>query len=221
MAINREETPIVTENDDFSVQNATEIAGRPSNAISSSGWDTPAAGGGNYPVDFKFIDGQFQIVKFIDPSATPFASYKEHWLTQKTSGKRSYISLGSNDPLCVKLGSVPRHIRAFTIANLSAQGGPQRQVLKATPRLYKTLYAAHHNQQFGPLNRNYWALSRTGEMAAITYQVNPVKERDLQEDWGIDLAAVTPIVNEMQAYDSSIFKAPTWDELEAIANALS
>jgi len=194
MAINREETPIVTENDDFSVQNATEIAGRPSNAISSSGWDTPAAGGGNYPVDFKFIDGQFQIVKFIDPSATPFASYKEHWLTQKTSGKRSYISLGSNDPLCVKLGSVPRHI---------------------------TLYAAHHNQQFGPLNRSYWALSRTGEMAAITYQVNPVKERDLQEDWGIDLAAVTPIVNEMQAYDSSIFKAPTWDELEAIANALS
>jgi hypothetical protein len=58
-------------------------------------------------------------------------------------------------------------------------------------------------------------------MAAITYQVNPVKERDLQEDWGIDLAAVTPIVNEMHPYDSSIFKAPTWDELEAIANALS
>lgn len=218
MPINRDMT--VTENDEFSVQNASNIAGRPSSAI-SSGWSTPASSGGGFPVDFKFIDEKFQIVKFLDPEATPFASYKEHWLTQKTSGKRSYISLGANDPLCVKLGSRPREIRAFTIANLSAPGGPQRQILKATPRLYKTLYAAHHNAQFGPLHRGYWALSRTGEMQQITYQVNPVKERDLQEDWGIDLAAVGPLVEQMEPYDRSIFKEPTWEELEAIADALS
>lgn len=211
---------MVTEDDDFSVQNASTIADRPSSAI-SSGWDAPGAGGGNYPVDFKFIDSQFQIVKFLDPEATPFAAYKEHWLTQKTSGKRSYISLGANDPLVTKLGSKPREIRAFTIANLSAEGGPQRQVLKATPRLYKSLYAAHHNAQFGPLHRGYWALSRTGEMAAIAYQVNSVKERDLQEDWGIDIAAFGPLIAEMKPYDRSIFKEPTWEELEAIADALS
>lgn len=211
----------VTENDEFSVQNAAEITGRPSGGAVSAGWSSPSAGGGSYPVDFKFIDGQFQIVKFLDPEAAPFAVYKEHWLTQKTSGKRSYVSLGSNDPLCVKLGSRPREIRAFTIANLSAPGGPQRQVLKATPRLYKTLYATHHNAQFGPLNRGFWAMSRTGEMAAITYQVNPVKERDLQEDWGIDLASANAAIAEMQPYDRSIIKEPTWDELEAIAEALS
>lgn len=218
MAVNREDTTMVTEDDDFSVQNASTIADRPSSAI-SEGWSKPASG--NYPVDFKFIDGQFQIVKFLDPEATPFAAYKEHWLTQKTSGKRSYISLGANDPLCVKLGSKPREIRAFTIANLSAEGGPQRQVLKATPRLYKSLYAAHHNAQFGPLHRGYWALSRTGEMAAIAYQVNAVKERDLQEDWGIDIAAFGPLIAEMKPYDRSIFKEPTWEELEAIADSLS
>lgn len=220
MAVNREDTVTVTEDDDFSVQNASTIADRPSSAI-SSGWATPVVGGGSYPVDFKFIDGQFQIVKFLDPEATPFAAYKEHWLTQKTSGKRSYISLGANDPLVTKLGSKPREIRAFTIANLSAPNGPERQVLKATPRLYKTLYASHHNAQFGPLHRGYWALSRTGEMAAIAYQVNPVKERDLQEDWGIDIAAFGPTIADMKPYDRSIFKEPTWEELEAIADALS
>jgi hypothetical protein len=219
MAINRDENVISTE-DDFSVQNAETIAGRPSGVI-SEGWDSATAtASGGYPVDFKFIDGQFQIVKFLDQNG-PFAVYKEHWLTQKTSGKRSYISLGPTDPLCVKLESKPRDIRAFTVANLSAAGGPQRQVLKATPRLYKTLFAAHHNAQFGPLTRGYWALSRTGEMAAIAYQVNPIKDRDLQEDWGIDIGAYAPVIAEMKPYDRSILKEPTWDELEAIANALS
>lgn len=211
----------VTENDEFSVQNATEIAGRPSGAV-SSGWSTPAVGGSSgFPIDFKFIDGKVQVVKFLDPEAAPFAVYKEHFLTQKTSGKRSYLCLGSNDPLCVKLKNIPREFRAFTIVNLSAPEGPQRQILKAPPRLYKTLYATHHNAQFGPLHTGYWALGRTGEMAGITYQVNPIKARDLQEDWGIDPVAVAPLIAEMKPYDSSIIKESTWEELEAIADALS
>jgi len=208
--------------DEFSIENASQlIAARPAAGVIKSGWDAATSDTStvNYPTEFKFIDGQFQIIKFLDQTG-PFAVYKQHWLTQKTSGKRSYISLGANDPLCVKLGSKPVDKRAFTIANLSAEGGPQRQMLIASPRLYKSLHAAEYSPQ-GPLTKNYWAVSRTGEMAQTAYHLNAVKERDLLEDWGIDIASMQGTIAAMTPYDRSAIKEPTWEELEAIAEALS
>ena len=208
--------------DEFSVENASQtLADRPATGVVKSGWDaaTTENSTANYPTEFKFLDGQFQIIKFLDLTG-PFAVYKQHWLTQKTSGKRSYISLGANDPLCVKLGSRPVDKRAFTIANLSAEGGPQRQMLIASPRLYKSLHAAEHSPQ-GPLTKNYWAVSRTGEMANTAYHLNAVKERDLLEDWGIDIESMKETIAAMTPYDRSVIKEPTWEELEAIAEALS
>ena len=220
MAINRTEN-YAPENDEFTTD---AINARPEQSTSSaiqSGWaaaEASVAPAGDYPVEFKFTDGGYQIVKFIDEDG-PFAIYKQHFLTQKTEGRRSYISLGANDPLITKLGSKPEEKRAFSVVNLSADGGPRREMLIASARLFKTLHAAHFSPQ-GPLTKNYWAISRTGKMATTTYHVNPVKPRDLMEDWNIDEAAAEAAVAKFKPFTRSDIKEPTWEELEAVANSL-
>lgn len=219
MSVNKTEE-YVAENDEFSTD---ALAARPSQSTSTviqAGWEaaevTPA--GGDYPVEFKFTDGGFQVVKFLDEDG-PFAVYRQHFLSQKTDGKKSYISLGPNDPLCTKLGSKPEEKRAFSIVNLSAPGGPRREMMIASPRLFKTLHASHFSPQ-GPLTKNYWAVSRTGKMQTTTYHINPVKPRDLMEDWQIDEATAETAVASFKPYTRADIKEPTWEELEAIAASL-
>lgn len=208
--------------DEFAEVDALDA--RPAQATSNnpitSGWGAAetALSTEGFPEDFKFSDNGYQVVKFLDEDG-PFAVYRQHFLDQKSSGRKSYISLGPNDPLCTKLGSKPEEKTAFSIVNLSAPGGPQRQMLKASPRFYKALHAAHFSPQ-GPLTRNYWALSRTGKMQTTAYHVNPVKERDLLEDWGIDAEAAAAAVAKAKPFTREDLKYPTWEELEEVANAI-
>jgi hypothetical protein len=219
MAVNRTDEYAV-ENDEFA---SSAIEDRPAQSTSTvvlEGWDAAQSTvSGDFPKEFKFVDGEFSIIKFLDPNG-PFAVYKQHFLSQITSGKRSFVSLGANDPLCTKIGSKPEDKKAFTIANLSAAGGPQRQMLIASPRLYKSLHAAHFSPA-GPLTKNYWAISRTGKMQSTVYHLNPVKARDLQEDWGItDIDEMEKTITSMVPFDRSAIKEPTWEELEAVAASL-
>lgn len=216
-------TEYLPETDTFSNEaiNARPVQSTSSaSAFIQSGWDageklTPSSTG--YTKEFKFTDGGFQVVKFLDQDG-PFAVYKQHFLNNK-EGQKSYLSLGPNDPLCVKLGSKPEEKRAFSIVNLSAEGGPQRQMLIASPRLWKALHAAHYSPQ-GPLTRNYWALSRTGKQQTTAYHVNPVKGRDLMEDWQIEEAAAEAAVTSFEPFTRDAIKTPTWEELDAIADSL-
>ena len=218
MSIQREATYKV-EDDEFST---AQLDARPESETPTavlSGWE--AANELNlksdFPKEFKFIEGEYQILKFLDQDG-PFAVYKQHFIDRIKTGKRSFISLGMNDPLCTILGSKPEEKRAFSVVNLSAPGGPQRQMLIASPRLYKILHAAHFSPA-GPLTRNYWAITRTGSMQTVNYPFNPVKGRDLAEDWnivGIDEEAIA----NMAPFTRADIKESTWEELEAIAKSL-
>jgi hypothetical protein len=223
MSVNRTDG-YLAENDEFANLD-TPITERPAQSTSTfiqSGWDaaeSTSIAAGDFPKEFKFNDGEFQVIKFIDPNG-PFAVYKQHFLSQITSGKRSFVSLGANDPLCVKLGSKPEDKKAFSIVNLSAAGGPQRQMLIASPRLYKSLHAAHFSPQ-GPLTKNYWAISRTGKMQTTVYHINAVKGRDLMEDYGINEEEAEKALASIKPFERSAIKEPTWEELEAVAASLS
>lgn len=224
MAVDRSTVPnadeYITENETFEIEDRPVGNAVVDNNAVQSGWDAAeklSGASGDYPVELK-LGEDFQVIKFLDPDG-PFATYKQHFLQQKTVGRRSYISLGPTDPLATKLGSKPEDKRAFTIANLSAPGGPQRQMMIATPRLYKTLHAAHFSPQ-GPLNKNFWAISRTGKMQQTVYHLNAIKGRDLQEDWGIDLEAAEAAIAQMQCYTKDDIKTHSWAELEEIANSL-
>jgi hypothetical protein len=203
-------------NEDF------DVDARPSQAASTainSGWDAAeklSAPTGDYPVEFKHSE-DFQIIKILDPDG-PFASYKLHFLQQKTSGKRSYVCLQTNCPLCDILKHRPEVKRAFTIANLSTNP-VERQLLIATPRLYKTMHSAHFSPQ-GPLNKNFWAVSRTGIKQTTVYHFNAVKGRDLEEDWKIQEATANAAIAELECYDSSIIRETSYQDLLEIAESL-
>lgn len=193
----------------------------PSDDVVLSGWDAAeklTTAMGDFPVETRLIENEFQVFKFLDQEG-PFAIYKQHFLNQKTSGKRSYVSLGANDPLCVKLNSKPENKRAFSVVNFSAEEGPQRQMLISGSRLYQALHAAHFSPQ-GPLTKGYWAISRTGKMAATVYTITPIKERDLEEDWKINPETAAAVVENTQPYTADAIRKPTWEELDEIANAL-
>lgn len=219
MAIDRTEE-YMPATDAFSATSIDERPATPSSNAVQSGWaaaESLTTVSGDYPTEFKFNDGEFTVVKFIDQNG-PFAIYKQHFLQQKTVGKKSYVSLGANDPLCTKLGSKPEDKRAFTIAVITPTA-VVRQMLVASPRLYKTLHSAEFSPQ-GPLTKNFWAISRTGKMQQTVYHLQAIKGRDLMEDWGIDPTFADTEVAKIKPYERSVIKEHTWEELEEIANSL-
>lgn len=184
-----------------------------------SGWDAAeklVTTSVDFPTEYKHSE-QFQLIKFID-TAGPFANYRQHFLKEKTEGRRSYVCIGDNCPLCLKLNDKPEIKRAFTIINLSAKPY-QRQMLIATPRLYKTLHAGEFSPQ-GPLTKNYWALSRTGVKQQTVYNLMAVKARDLSEDWGLNAEEVETSISTFKPFERSEIREDSYASLLDIANSL-
>jgi hypothetical protein len=228
MAVDRTDT-LAPSDDAFSLANAP-ITDRPAQATSSviqAGWDAAekaSAPVGDYPTDFKFVENEYQIIRFMDPEGIkgPFAVYKQHFLNQKTSGKRSYVCLENNCPLCIRLQDKAEDKKAFTVINYSAEGGPQRQLLVASSKLFKQLAGIEHSGA-GPLTSKYWSVTRTGKQQTTNYIITPIKPRDLAEDashLGLDEAAGEAVFQQFKPFDRSAIKESTWDELEGVALSL-
>jgi hypothetical protein len=209
----------IPETDDFSIEN---IEARPSGIVDisdaiKSGWDAVAddVKPKEYAKDFKLSE-TLQVIKFLG-AAEPI-KYSQHFLTEKKEGQRSYVCLGTGCPLCLKLSHKPEKKYLFSVAVLSPTETTLTKLV-ASPLFFKSLFAAHHSPS-GPLSKNYWAVARHGQMQFTTYTLNPVKGRDLGEDFGIDEAKVEAAVAEMQSFDSSSIRKLSVSELEDIANAL-
>ena len=181
-----------------------------------------------YATDFKFQTDDIQIVRFVD--AFPPISYKEHWLSSKTSGKRSYTCLnpkGRPDvtcPLCQMdreiPGQFPKAKFALTVVNLSVNPF-QRQLMVGGKRLSDGLFALDTNKNIGPLVGKCWAVNKSGEKQNTQYHFTPVKDRDLKEDWNIDPDEAKKFFDSVEAYPDSIIKSYSVAELREIASALS
>jgi hypothetical protein len=206
------------------VDEAFSVEDRPSQATATSsavkgGWDAaeqlvPQLK--EFPTEFKHTD-QFQLIKFLDQSG-PFANYRQHFLSNKTEGRRSYVCIGENCPLCITLDNKPETKRAFTVVNLSAKPF-QRQMLIATPRLYKTLHAGEFSPQ-GPLTKNFWALNRTGQKQQTVYNLLAVKGRDLTEDWALNEAEVDAAVAAFKPFEASEIREDSYASLVEVAESL-
>lgn len=220
MGINRTDVSQFID-DDIDIDEAPTASSAPAANV-SSGWEGAAAlnapSGEGFPTELKLND-QFQLIKFIDENG-PFAVYSQHFLQQKTEGKRSYVCLGANCPLCNRLGHKPEKKTAFSIINLTDGANIQRQMLIATPRLYKTLHAAEFSPQ-GPLTKNFWAINRTGKMQQTVYNLMSVKSRDLGEDWGLDPEEVAVQISSIKPFEATAIRGSSYEELLDIANALA
>lgn len=219
----QQNAPTATDANEFIADDTLDARPEQSTASSTtvlSGWDaaesltTP----GDYPTEVKFEENKHQVFKFLDENG-PFAIYKQHFLKQKTSGRRSYVCIGANCPLCLELGDRPENKRAFTVVSLNSPEGMKRQILTTGARLYQALHAAHYSPQ-GPLTKGYWSIVRTGKGPQTMYAVQAVKARDLEEDWSIDQDAADVAVSQAEVYTRSIIKENTLAELAEIASDL-
>jgi hypothetical protein len=163
----------------------------------------------------KFSE-QGVLVRFLDDE--PFKVYEEHWV-DRTEGKRSFICLGDECPLCTIAGDHPRPKFAFNVVVLSDEE-PTTQILIAVPTLARLLQSAHEDAKKGPLSRYFWEIKRLGMGRDTQYTLERVRATDLAEEFELDPDDVAEIVANASRYDESAIPASPREELLTIARGL-
>jgi hypothetical protein len=199
----------------FETENEDEVAERSS--VIQVGWaaakKVQAKVSKSYASDFKF-DEDVQLIKFLSPEPM---SFSQHWV-QRT-GKKSFICLGTSDcPLC-RAGNKAESKFAFSVVTLSDET-QQVQMMTVGLRLCGQLEKLNGDPKTGPLDRLFWAVSKSGQGTKTSYSIMPVKERDLPEDWDLDLDEVTQILSELKPLGPDALRMPTKAELSEIAREL-
>lgn len=206
-----------TETEMFEVENENEVADRSS--VIQTGWaaakQAVAKSSTTYPTDFRPSE-ETQLIKFISNGPMTFM---QHWINRP--GKKSFISIGEGDPL-IEVGSKPDQKFAFTVVNLQSED-PQPQLWIVGVRLFTQLDKFASNPKTGPLNRPdmYWEVSKSGSGTQTTYNLTPVKERDLAEDWELDPVKVAALISSMKPLGPEALHTSTKSELAAIAREIS
>jgi hypothetical protein len=168
-----------------------------------------------YPTDFRFSE-QAQLVRFLQDE--PFAVYEQHWV-DRTEGKRSFVCLGDECPLCTIAGDKPRPKFAFNIIVLS-DGEPNVQILTAPPSFARQLQAANDDARRGPLTKYYWAIARTGSGNTTQYTLDRVRATDLAEEWELDADSIDEFAASAVSYDTSAVYVSPREELLTLARTL-
>ena len=211
----------IEEEDEFSLDSRPKNSGSKKSSKGAeptmeSGWEAADSlyTAPDFPEDFKETEDQ-QLIKFIDKNG-PFASYRQHFLKKK-DGRKSYVCLSEGCPLC-GIGDKPEDKRAFTIVNFSANP-PVRQMIIASPNLYKSLHAGQHSPQ-GPLEKPFWGLCKSGAKQSTKHHLTPVKVRDLDEDWGLNPEDVAEQLSKFEPFTRDDIKITSYDDLVDIAEDL-
>lgn len=213
-------TPPAVDAESYLAEDSETIAPKHGTTV-QSGWGAadallkPKAASGDYPNDFRFSDSA-QLVRFLDDA--PFHSYYQHWV-DRTEGKRSFVCLGEDCPLCVIAGDKPRPKFAFNVLLLSEEDVTV-QILTAPPTLARQLRAASEDPRRGPLTKYYWSISRQGSGPQTTYTLDRVKADDLAEEWELDPAEVEATAADAVKYDSEVVYVSPREELLKLARQL-
>lgn len=166
---------------------------------------------------FRWPEGEPQVVRFLNPDDA-FA-YDQHWIN-RSSGRRSFACIGRANrcPLCA-IGDQPKMRVVFLILNLSTPE-PKVQSLEVGPQLKNQIVNSATDRY--PLASTFWALSRyrnEGKKVSYTYNIQPIKRRDLEEDYGIDIASVKSATANVEIpSETDLLYVPTMDELNEVAN---
>jgi len=164
-----------------------------------------------YPTDFKFSEEAI-LVKFLEDG--PFAVYESHWI-DGAKGRKSFVCLGDNCPLCDVLGDKPRGKFAWNVYVLSGENQGV-QVLTVPPVFARKIATENKDERKGPLVREFWEISRTGMGPTTNYSLNYVRGRDLIEEWKLDLNEVNAMIEASVPYtvDQVVRETPRSDMLE-------
>lgn len=181
------------------------------------GWgavDEALSKSSDYPQDLKFT-AEPTLIKFIDG---PYL-FQQHWL-DRTKGRRSFTCIGDECPLCDVLGDRARQLAKFNVYVLSGDEQGLR-VLQAVPTLLRLIKKAHEDDRKGPIDREYWAVSRTGTGNQTQYTLDFVRSRDLEDEWGIDPDAAKTMVRAATPWTKEqMIKVDTREDLLDVARSM-
>lgn len=159
-----------------------------------------------------------QIIKFLEDA--PYASFRFHWVER--TGQKSFTCIdGATDkgcPLC-EIGNRPNARFAFNVALMGKNEDPQIKSYEVGTRVLEQLKIYNKDDRQGPLPKHYWAVSRSGKGTTSATNHQMVKERDLEEEWGIE--PLTPADHSSlsrELYDEDIISVPSRKDLLAIAS---
>ena len=167
-----------------------------------------------YANDFKFEE-EVQLIKFFPIDNV--MSFSQHWVQRQ--GKKSFICLGTSQcPLC-RAGNKAENKFAFSVINLMDED-PSVQMMTVGLRLYGQLEKLNGDPKTGPLDRLFWAVSKSGQGTKTSYSIMPVKERDLPEDWDLDVSEISAAIRDLKPLGPSALRISTRDELAEIAHEI-
>ena len=185
-----------------------------------SGWaavDSMRSDDANYAVRLK-TGADPVLIKFLEDA--PYASWRQHWVNRP--GQKSFICRDGMDsngcPLC-DAGNRPRPLYAFNVLLMERGEEPALRSYEAGTRVIATLRNFNDDERQGPLNKHYWAVSRSGTGPQTQYNHLLVKERDLKEEWNADPLEEAALEDNLKkAYTTDILRISTHDEMMTIVN---
>lgn len=161
---------------------------------------------GNEETLFKFLEDE------------PFASYRQHWADWRSNGKRSFVCLEDDCALC-DIGDRPSAQYLFNVADLSTDEPDNKQLRVGVQALGQIENLSKGKN--GPLSKNYWVVSKSkskGKGNTVAWNFNPVKERDLEEDWEMQPLDDDELAElEENVFDSSIVQLTSKKEMKSLA----
>lgn len=187
-----------------------------------SGWTAaeaflkPSKKESSYATDLRLSETP-QLIRFLDDE--PFYVYEQHWIN-RSEGKRSFVCLKEECPLCTIAGDKPTPRFVFNVVVLTDEE-PTTQLLTASRPLARIIFAAHEDPRRGPLGKFFYSISRQGQSTSTSYTFERVKAVDLSEDWGLDLDVVEEALSSATRYDSSAIYATPREELLTLARQLA
>jgi len=170
----------------------------------------------DFPTDFRFSE-EPQLVKFLEDH--PFASYEQHWI-ERPKGKKSFVCIGESCPLCDVLGDKPRGKFAFNVLVLSGETQGV-QILTAPPSLARQIKKAPDDARKGPLNKEFWEISRLGTGPTTQYTLNFVRGRDLAEEWKMSNDAVQELVAAAVPFTAEVIRETPRSEMLEVARSVA
>ena len=163
-----------------------------------------------------------QMVKFIE--ATPYASYRRHWIDRVGVGRRAYVCLESVSrpcPLC-DVGDRPSAVSAFNIIVVGDDGEGVLKSWDCGVKVTQMLKTFSNDPKIGPLHKPslYFAVSKTETQQRQQTQTMavPVRARDMEEDYGVPPLSDEDIERfQGKMYTNDIVQIPRASELEEVA----
>lgn len=136
---------------------------------------------------FLKIDEHRKIIKVV--SDGPFDVFNSHWIEEISEGSKSIRCWGTSEcPLCM-IGDKPKKFSAcFSVISLEDPLVPSLKVWEAGIKVARQLKEIATDAKRGPLNRSdlYFSISKIKKAKSIEYTLERVKERDLDEEFGIE-----------------------------------